>query len=292
MRAPAADTAELLIYETGDATSPARVVPMTRDGAGDWSVRIRGPGVGPGTFYMYRLNGHGTATATAPFGTVLNGNFVLNDPYAYRTEEVGYSQFYFSPPFVDTRHSLYAGGGKSIVYDHGDDPAPSHVNVRPEDLIVYELHVQDYTAQLQGLPPALRGTYVGLAQGGLKTPGGLTAGIDHLAELGVTAVELMPVMQYDKETTTAAGRVNHWGYMTTNFFAPETRYASRPGEEVIELKRLVQAFHHRGIAVFMDVVYNHTGEASWVQHGRLADKCYNLCDDIPEIYSRSPVLRR
>ena len=188
---------------------------MRRDGAGDWSVRIRGPGVGPGTFYMYRLNGHGTATAIAPFGTVLNGNFVLNDPYAYRTEEIDYSRFYLSPPLVDTKHSLYAGGGKSIVYDHGADPAPSHLNVRPEDLIVYELHVQDYTAQLHGLPPALRGTYVGLAQGGLKTPGGLTAGIDHLAELGVTAVELMPVMQYDKETTTAAGRVNHWGYMTT-----------------------------------------------------------------------------
>ena len=161
---------------------------------------------------------------------------------------------------------------------------PSHVDIRPEDLIVYELHVQDYTARLPGLPPALRGTYLGLAQGGLKTPGGLTAGIDHLAELGVTAVELMPVMQYDKETTTAAGRVNHWGYMTTNFFAPETRYASRPGEEVIELKRLVQAFHDRGIAVFMDVVYNHTAEGSWVQDGRLADKCYDLCDDIPEIY--------
>src|SRR5438552_7103508 len=283
-RAPAADTAALLIYDTGDATIPVRIVPMTRDGAGDWSLRIRGPGVGPGTFYMYRLNGHGTATATAPFGTVLNDNFVLNDPFAYRTEEVDYSQFYLASPLVDTKHSLYAGGGKSIVYDHGADPAPSHVNMRPEDLIVYELHVQDSTSQLQGLRPALRGTYLGLTQGGLKTPGGLTAGIDHLAELGVTAVELMPVMQYDKETTTAAGRVNHWGYMTTNFFAPETRYASHPGEEVIELKRLVQAFHHRGIAVFMDVVYNHTGEGSWVQHGRLADKCYNLCDDIPEIY--------
>jgi pullulanase/glycogen debranching enzyme len=85
------------------------------------------------------------------------------------------------------------------------------VEVRPEDLIVYELHVQDYTAQLQGLAPALRGTYSGLTQGELKTPGGLTAGIDHLAEIGVTAVELMPVMQYDKETTTAPGRANHWG---------------------------------------------------------------------------------
>ena len=144
--------------------------------------------------------------------------------------------------------------------------------------------MQDYTARLPGLPPALRGTYLGLTQAGLKTPGGLTAGIDHLAELGVTAVELMPVMQYDKETTTAPGRVNHWGYMTTNFFAPETRYASRSGGEVIELKRLVQAFHDRGIAVFMDVVYNHTAEGDWVQDGHLADKCYNLCDDIPEIY--------
>src|SRR5437868_15513820 len=104
-----------------------------------------------------------------PFGTVLNGNFVLNDPYAYRTEEVDYSQFYLSPPLVDTEHSLYAGGGKSIVYDHGGDPAPSHVNVRPEDLIVYELHVQDYTAQLQGLPQAVRGTYVALAEGALTT---------------------------------------------------------------------------------------------------------------------------
>jgi glycogen operon protein len=284
LRAPAADTAELLIYDTRDTAIPVGVVPMTRDGAGDWSVRIRGPGVGPGTFYMYRLNGHGTATANAPFGTVLNDNFALNDPYAYLTEEVDYSQFYLSPPLVDTQHSIYAGGGKSIVYDLGADPAPNHVDVRPEDLIVYELHVQDYTAQLQGLPPALRGTYLGLAQGELKTPGGLTAGIDHLAELGVTAVELMPVMQYDKETTTAAGRVNHWGYMTTNFFAPETRYASHPGVEIIELKRLVQAFHDRGIAVFMDAVYNHTAEGDWIQDGRLAAKCYNLCDDVPEIY--------
>jgi pullulanase/glycogen debranching enzyme len=81
--------------------------------------------------------------------------------------------------------------------------------------------------------------------------------------------------------TTAPGRVT-WGY-DNKLFAPE-RYASRQGEEVIELKRLIQAFHDRGIAVFMDVVYNHTAEGSWVQDGRLADKCYNLCDDIPEIY--------
>ena len=288
IRAPSAEAVELLLYDAADAKTPATAVPMTRDAAGDWGTRIRGAGVGVGTLYMYRATGHGTAVKDAPFGTVLNGNFVLNDPYAYRTNEVGYSKYFQTPPFVDSDRPIYAGGGKSIVYDHAADPVAKHTEIRPEDLIVYELHVQDYTAQLTGLPPALRGTYLGLAQGGLKTPGGLTAGIDHLVELGVNAVELMPVMQYDKETTTAPARVNHWGYMTTNFFAPESRYAARQGEEVIELKRLIQAFHDRGIAVFMDVVYNHTAEGSWVQDGRLADKCYNLCDDIPEIYRGTP----
>src|SRR5439155_5119083 len=172
--APAAATAELLIYDAPEAKTPATVVPMTRGGGGDWGVRVRGPGVGAGTFYMYRVTGRGTATKEAPYGTVLNGNFVLNDPYANRTQEVGYSKFYLSPPFIDSNDSIYAGGGKSVVYDHGADPVVRHVELRPEDLIVYELHVQDYTAELPGLPPALRGTYLGLAQGGLKTPGGLT----------------------------------------------------------------------------------------------------------------------
>jgi glycogen operon protein len=191
LRAPPADTAELLLYDAPGARTPWVTVPMTQNRTGDWGVRIRGPDVGTGTLYMYRLTGHGTATAGAPFGTVLNGNFVLNDPYAYRTQEVGYPKLFLSTPFVDTDYSIYAGGGKSVVYDHSADPAASHVYVPSQDLIVYELHVQDYTAQLQELPLQLRGTYLGLAQHGLKTPGGLKAGIDHLDELGVTAVELI-----------------------------------------------------------------------------------------------------
>jgi glycogen operon protein len=257
---------------------------MTRSANGDWGIRVRGPGIGPGLMYLYRATGRGTASEQAPFGTVLNGNFVLGDPYAYRTEDVRYSTVFSSTPFVDATQPVYAGGGKSVVYDHAADPTPSHVVIRPEDLVVYELHVQDYTARIGGLPPEARGRYLGLAQSGLKTPGGLTAGIDHLVALGVNAVELMPVMQYDEETASTAARLNHWGYMTTSFFAPEARYASKPGQEVIELKQLVQAFHDRGIAVFLDVVYNHTAEGSWLQDGRLAYKCYDFCDDIPEIY--------
>jgi len=284
LHAPAAETIDLLLYDAPDARTPANTVPMAQSGNGDWGVRVRGPGIGPGLMYLYRATGRGTASRQAPFGTVLNGNFVLGDPYAYRTQDVRYSKVFSSTPFVDTVQPVYAGGGKSVVYEHAADPKPSHVEIRPEDLIVYELHVQDYTARIAGLAPEARGTYLGLAQGGLKTPGGLSAGIDHLAELGVNAVELMPVVEYDEETTSTPGRLNHWGYMTTSFFAPEARYASKPGQEVIELKELVQAFHDRGIAVFMDVVYNHTAEGSWVQDGRLADKCYDFCDDIPEIY--------
>ena len=146
----------------------------------------------------------------------------------------------------------------------------------PQDLIVYELHVQDYTARLQGLSSAKRGTYLGLAQSGLKTPGGLSAGLDHLVELGVNAVELMPVMEYDEETGNLSGRYNHWGYMTANFFTPEARYAANAGDQVIELKQLVQALHSRNIAVFMDVVYNHTAEQSpWQSGSKMAAKYYN-----------------
>jgi isoamylase len=284
LHAPAAETIDLLLYDAPDARTPVNTAPMTKNANGDWGVRVRGPGIGPGLMYMYRATGRGTASSQAPFGTVLNGNFVLGDPYAYRTEDVRYSTVYASTPFVDSAQPVYAGGGKNVVYDHAADPEPSHVAIRPEDLVVYELHVQDYTARIAGLAPEARGSYLGLAQGGLKTPGGLTAGIDHLAELGVNAIELMPVMQYDEETTTTPGRLNHWGYMTTSFFAPEARYASKPGQEVIELKQLVQAFHDRGIAVFMDVVYNHTAEGSWLQDGRLADKCYDFCENIPEVY--------
>lgn len=152
------------------------------------------------------------------------------------------------------------------------------------------MHVQDYTARLQSLDPKLRGTYLGLTQSGLTTPGGLAAGIDHLVELGVNAVQLMPVMEYDEQTGNAADRLNHWGYMTTNFFAPEARYAAEPGRQVVELKQLVKAFHDRGISVFLDGVYNHTGEGSpWVENSRLAAKCFNLrCLAATRVYRATP----
>lgn len=275
--APEATEVSLLLYDKADAKEPKHVVPMKKSGGKDWRVRVRGSGIGAGLLYMFRAKGPRDVSVPDPFGLCFNEHYPLSDPYAYDTQNVSFSRLFSATPLVDAVSPVYAGGGKSIVYDHAKDPHPGHVKIKPEDLIIYELHVQDYTARILGLDAAKRGTYLGLATGGLKTPGGLAAGIDHLVDLGVNAVELMPVMEYDEETGNKAGRLNHWGYMTTNFFAPETRYASVEGNDVIELKQLIKAFHDRGIAVILDTVYNHTGEGGpFESEGKLAGKYYNF----------------
>jgi glycogen operon protein len=286
---PAATQANLLLFDAPDAKVPSRTIPMQRKGD-DWRIKIRGAEAKPGLYYMYQAKGSRELSLAGQYGAMFNEEYPLSDPYAFQTQGVSYSHVFAATPFADSSASVYAGGGKSIVYDHSRDPFPGHVTVKPENLIIYELHIQDYTARLDGLPKEQRGTLLGLAQGGLKTPGGLAAGLDHLTELGVTAVELMPVMEYDEETGNASGRLNHWGYMTTNFFAPEARYSAKAGNEVVELKQLIKALHDRGIAVFLDVVYNHTGEGKpWVEGGRLATKCFSLlCLALPEVYHPTP----
>jgi isoamylase len=274
--APHATAVHLLLFDAPDATTPAHDIPMLRTGS-DWKVRLKGLGIGNGLLYMYRAEGPRDVDPSDQYGFMFNHVYPLNDPYASDTQNVSYSAFFTATPFVDADAPRYAGGGKSIVYDHTVDEPPGHVLIKPEDLIVYELHVQDYTARIQSLEAGKRGTYVGLATPGLTTPGGLAAGLDHLVELGITAVELMPVMEYDEETGNAPGRLNHWGYMTTNFFAPESRYASEPGNDVVELKHLIKALHDRHIAVLIDAVYNHTGEGGpFEQDGKLAAKLYNF----------------
>lgn len=266
----------LLLFAKSEDTSPVQSIVMKKHGE-DWKVKLKGEGVGPGLLYMYRAKGPHEVSIDHPYGLMFNEHFFLNDAYCQKTQNVSFSAFFSSTPFTDITAPIYAGGGKCVVYDHGPDINPGHVHLKPEDLIIYELHIQDYTARIEGLDRARRGTYMGLTVGGLKTPGGLTAGMDHLVELGITAVELMPVMEYDEETGNAAGRLNHWGYMTSNFFAPEARYASKPGAQVTELKQLVQAFHDQGIAVVLDTVYNHTAEQGpWTVGERLAAKYYNL----------------
>jgi len=118
---------------------------------------------------------------------------------------------------------------------------------------VYEVHVKGFTCQHPLVPENVRGTYAGLAS---------SAAIRHMRDLGVTAVELMPIHYHiDERFLVESGRTNFWGYNTLGFFSPNPRYAaSGPNRAVPEFKSMVRTLHSAGIEVILDVVYNHTAE--------------------------------
>jgi isoamylase len=122
------------------------------------------------------------------------------------------------------------------------------------DSVIYEVHVKGATMRHPGVPEHLRGTYAGFAH---------EAWLDHLVELGVTAVELLPVQQFVHEPfLLQRGLSNYWGYQPIAYFAPHGAYSSSGtrGQQVDEFRSMVAACHERGLEVIVDVVYNHTGE--------------------------------
>jgi glycogen debranching enzyme GlgX len=126
---------------------------------------------------------------------------------------------------------------------------------RWRDTVIYEMHVKGMTKLHDRVPEEMRGTYAGLA-----TP----AVLDYLNDLGVTAVQLLPIHQFESEPPLAErGLVNYWGYNSIGYFAPHNDYSSSGdrGQQVTEFKQMVKAFHEAGIEVLLDVVYNHTAEA-------------------------------
>jgi isoamylase len=137
------------------------------------------------------------------------------------------------------------------AFPWGNDQRP---NVAWDDTVIYELHVKGFTQLHPQIPPGLRGTYAGLAH---------PAAIAHLSELGITAVELLPVHQSVSEPhLQARGVTNYWGYNTLGYFAPHAGYAAsrERADQVREFKAMVRALHRAGIEVILDVVYNHTAE--------------------------------
>jgi isoamylase len=219
------------------------------------------PGVGPGTLYGFRVHGPYQPAA----GKRFNPLKLLIDPYAraltgrvdWGPEVFGYQ---WNPQMNDDIASDLDSAGHvplSVVVDdrfdwRGTTP-PRHSWAQT---VVYEAHVKGFTMRHPGVPRPLRGTYAGLAD---------PAAIDHLKRLGVTAIELMPVHAFvDNSRLHQAGLTNYWGYDTIGYFAPEGRYshAGDTGGQVLEFKQMVRALHASGLEVFLDVVYNHTGEAN------------------------------
>jgi isoamylase len=225
--------------------------------AHNWHVYL--PGVGPGQRYGYRVHGPWEPGK----GHRFNPSKLLIDPYAKAIE---------GPILFDRERVLaYAPGRENVRDEHDSAPAIPRCVVIDEsfewegdaplgrpwaETVIYELHVKGFTKQMEGVREDLRGTYAGLAS---------EAAIAYLRDLGVTAVELLPVHQIaDEQQLAEKGLANYWGYSTIGFLAPHSGYAATGtrGEQVREFKGMVKALHRAGIEVILDVVYNHTAEGN------------------------------
>ncbi|WP_425466058.1 glycogen debranching protein GlgX [Ostreiculturibacter nitratireducens] len=213
------------------------------------------PGLAPGA--LYGLRAHGPYAPEE--GQRFNPHKLLIDPYARGLSgalkwsdhlmgyQVGSQRADLS---YDTRDSAFAVP-KSVVidphFDWGDDRPPE----RPlDETIIYEAHVKGLTQLFPDIDKGRRGTFLGLASDPV---------IDHLLDLGITTVELLPVQAFvDERFLVARGLRNYWGYQTVGFFAPEPRYLSRGA--LWEFQTMVQNLHRAGIEVILDVVLNHTAE--------------------------------
>ena len=220
---------------------------------GVWRVYV--PGVGGGQRYGYRIHGewapergqrfNPAKLLLDPYATAITGGVDYSGPITDHTPESN-----FLPDPTDS----FGFVPLSVVV--ADSPAPPPLaDPKPlDELVVYETHVRGFTKQHPEVPEHLRGSYAGLAYPSV---------VEYLVELGVNAVELLPVHHFVSEPfVIGRGLVNYWGYNTLGFFAPHAAYSSSgtTGEQVAEFKNMVGALHEAGIAVILDVVYNHTGE--------------------------------
>jgi glycogen operon protein len=243
-----ASRVELLLFDDPAATHPARVIeldPRTHRTYHYWHVFV--PGIRPGQLYAYRAMG--------PFdpdrGLRFDPSKALLDPYG-RAVVVpdGYSRRRASQFGENAAAAMKSVVVDPDVYDwEGDAPLR-----RPfATTVIYETHVAGFTRHPSSRVAAeLRGTYAGMVE---KIP--------YLQDLGITAVELLPVFQFGRQDC-PPGLVNYWGYSPVSFFAPHAGYSSRKDAlgPVDEFRDLVKALHRAGIEVILDVVYNHTAEGN------------------------------
>lgn len=242
----------LMLFDKPDADKPDREIELDPDRhrIGDvWHVRV--PDARPGQFYLYRLDGEAPEGfhdkydpkqwVLDPYARAVSGSPTWGDPFGMK-------------PGNFPKHGARFPKGVIIddQFDWGDDIRP---RVPLADSIIYEAHIRGFTVH---------------DNSGVKHPGtyrGFMEKIPYLKELGITAVEFLPMQEFDEmeyyhETTKRKSLRNFWGYSTVNFFAPNARYANDGvhGQQVREFKELVRALHQEGIEVILDIVFNHTSE--------------------------------
>jgi glycogen operon protein len=237
---------ELLLFDHEDDARPSRAIridPATQRTYHYWHTFV--PCVKPGQVYAYRVHG--------PFdpanGHRFDASKVLLDPYGRGVVVPGnYDRKAASQPGIDTAIAMKSVVVDPLAYDwEGDAP----LKLPCSRTIIYEMHVRGFTRHpSSGVADQTRGTYAGVIE---KIP--------YLQDLGITAVELLPVFEFDAQDA-PPGRGNYWGYAPVSFFAPHQQYSSQKGPigAISEFRDMVKALHRAGIEVILDVVYNHTAE--------------------------------
>ncbi len=262
-----------LFYENG----AEHRVPLTESTFHVWHAYV--PGVEPGTRYGFRVYGpwkpevghrwNPEKLLLDPYARAVTGDFTLDD--AVYGDQPG-----DSAPFVP----------KGVVVDERDNADTGPRPLTPwSETVIYEAHVRGLTMRHPGVPEDLRGTYAGLAHPAI---------VDHLVNLGVTAVELLPVHHFVSEPhLLERGLVNYWGYNSIGYFAPHAEYSAavrrgRRGGQVREFQEMVGALHQAGIEVILDVVYNHTAEGGengpMLSFRGIDNDCYYRLGDDPSTY--------
>ncbi len=231
--APTATRAQLKLYSQPLGGAAIQTIELKRSIKGTWVTLLKGDHAG--SYYTFCVEYNGQWLMEVP------------DPYAKAVGTNGQRAM-----VVDLKKTNPASWAK--------DKAPQLKN--PTDAIIYELHIRDASiAANSGINN--KGKYLGLTETGTKNKEGLTTGLDHIKELGVTHIHLLPFFDFfSVDESDTAKRQYNWGYDPLNYNAPEGSYATDAADGAVrikELKQLVQAFHKKGLAVVMDVVYNHTG---------------------------------
>src|SRR6202045_1072685 len=254
-----ATSVDLCLFDSVDARQENIRIPVTERTDYVWHVFL--PDARPGQLYGYRVSGQYDPEQ----GLRFNNSKLLIDPYAKAiagnvnwADEmfayvVGVEEEDLARDFRDDDWGMPNSVVIDKAFDWQDDRKPG---IPLHQSVIYEVHVKGFTKLFPNLPEPLRGTYAGLGSGGA---------IDYLKNLGVTAVELLPVHAHvDDKALIDRGLTNYWGYNSIGFFAPHGEYSSsgEMGEQVTEFKSMVRNLHRAGLEVLLDVVYNHTAEGN------------------------------
>ncbi len=249
----------LELYDRYDSGSPSEQIELRERDGFVWHIHVSG--IEPGNLYGFRVDGPYNPSA----GHRFNRNKLLMDPYARAISGViEWNNDIFGYNLGDADADISFNGNddaryvpKSVVSDNGFDwKGTKNPRLPWNRTVIYETHVKGVTTLRRDIEQKWRGTYRGLASPQM---------IGYFRDLGISAVELMPVHhRVDSRHLADAGLVNYWGYNTIGFFAPDIRYAGTdvPGGQIREFKEMVRSLHENNIEVILDVVYNHTAEGN------------------------------